>query len=235
MMKQEEPYMNLREKYHIPNDSVITIAGTVGVGKSTMTTALANALNFKTSFEKVDKNPYLENFYDDFERWSFHLQVYFLAERFKEQKKIFEYGGGFIQDRSIYEDTGIFAKMHYDNGTMSPTDYETYTSLFDAMVMTPYFPHPDLLIYLEGSFDEIIKRIQQRGRDMEKSTPISYWEEMYTRYTNWIDNFNACPILRINISDYDLIKEENSIPLILEKIGHSLQHSRRYTRKQLTK
>lgn len=234
-MQQEEPYMNLREKYHIPNDSVITIAGTVGVGKSTMTTALANALNFKTSFEKVDKNPYLENFYNDFERWSFHLQVYFLAERFKEQKKIFEYGGGFIQDRSIYEDTGIFAKMHYDNGTMSPTDYETYTSLFDAMVMTPYFPHPDLLIYLEGSFDEIIKRIQQRGRDMEKSTPISYWEEMYTRYTNWIDNFNACPILRINISDYDLIKEENSIPLILEKIGHSLQHSRRYTRKQLTK
>lgn len=160
--------MNLREKYHIPNDSIITIAGTVGVGKSTMTKALANALNFKTSFEKVDTNPYLEKFYADFERWSFHLQIYFLAERFKEQKKIFEYGGGFIQDRSIYEDTGIFAKMHYENGTMSKTDYETYTSLFESMVMTPYFPHPDLLIYLEGSFEEVLKRIQERGREMEK-------------------------------------------------------------------
>jgi deoxyadenosine/deoxycytidine kinase len=115
-----------------------------------MTKALAEALQFRTSFEKVDSNPYLDRFYDDFEKWSFHLQIYFLAERFKEQKRIFEYGGGFIQDRSIYEDTGIFAKMHMEKGTMNMTDYETYTSLFDAMVMTPYFPHPDLLIYLDG-------------------------------------------------------------------------------------
>ena len=105
--------------------------------------------NFRTSFEKVDTNPYLDKFYDDFNRWSFHLQIYFLAERFKEQKKIFEYGGGFIQDRSIYEDTGIFAKMHYEKGTMNDVDYETYTSLFNAMVMTPYFPHPDLLFILK--------------------------------------------------------------------------------------
>ena len=145
--------MNLREKYGIPKNAVITIAGTVGVGKSTMTQALADALNFRTSFENVDQNPYLDRFYDDFEKWSFHLQIYFLAERFKEQKRIFEYGGGFIQDRSIYEDTGIFAKMHMEKGTMDPVDYDTYTNLFEAMVMTPYFPHPDLLIYLEGSFE----------------------------------------------------------------------------------
>lgn len=227
--------MNLREKYHIPNDSIITVAGTVGVGKSTMTKALAQALDFKTSFEKVDTNPYLEDFYADFERWSFHLQIYFLAERFKEQKKIFEYGGGFVQDRSIYEDTGIFAKMHYDNGTMSETDYETYRNLFDAMVMTPYFPHPDLLIYLEGSFEEIVHRIQLRGREMEKETPISYWEEMYERYKNWINNFNACPILRINISDYDLMKKENTIEPILEKIGHFIQQSRKWKSKEITR
>lgn len=227
--------MNSREKYHIPNDSIITVAGTVGVGKSTMTKALAQALDFKTSFEKVDTNPYLEDFYADFERWSFHLQIYFLAERFKEQKKIFEYGGGFVQDRSIYEDTGIFAKMHYDNGTMSETDYETYRNLFDAMVMTPYFPHPDLLIYLEGSFEEIVHRIQLRGREMEKETPISYWEEMYERYKNWINNFNACPILRINISDYDLMKKENTIEPILEKIGHFIQQSRKWKSKEITR
>lgn len=214
--------MNAREKYQIPNDAVITVAGTVGVGKSTMTKALANALKFKTSFEKVDNNPYLEKFYKDFERWSFHLQVYFLAERFKEQKKIFEFGGGFVQDRSIYEDTGIFAKMHYDKGTMSPTDYETYKNLFDAMVMTPYFPHPNLLIYLEGSLEDVLGRIQERGREMEKQTPISYWEEMHERYSTWIDNFNACPVLRINISDYDIVKEADSIDTILEKVGRSL-------------
>ena len=211
--------MNAREKYGIPNDAVITIAGTVGVGKSTMTKTLANALNFKTSFEKVDNNPYLESFYEDFQRWSFHLQVYFLAERFKEQKKIFEYGGGFVQDRSIYEDTGIFAKMHYEKGTMTPTDYETYKNLFDAMGMTPYFPHPDLLIYIEGSLDEVLERIHERGREMEKSTPISYWEEMHDRYSKWIDSFNACPVLRINIADYDLFNDEESVDLILEKVS----------------
>ncbi|MCP8617187.1 deoxynucleoside kinase [Salirhabdus salicampi] len=226
--------MNRKNRYGIPNDAVITIAGTVGVGKSTMTTAIANALQFRTSFEKVENNPYLDKFYSDFQRWSFHLQVYFLAERFKEQKRIFEYGGGFVQDRSIYEDTGIFAKMHYEKGTMSKVDYETYTSLFDAMVMTPYFPHPDLLIYLEGSFDDIVKRIQSRGRPMEQETPLEYWEEMYDRYQNWIDNFNTCPVLRINIAEYDIVEDESSLEPILNRIGEFIQKSRNITTRQTT-
>ena len=222
--------MNLRTKYNIPSNSVITIAGTVGVGKSTLTNALADALQFRTSFEKVDINPYLDKFYHDFSRWSFHLQVYFLAERFKEQKRIFEYGGGFIQDRSIYEDTGIFAKMHYEKGTMSEVDYETYTSLFEAMVMTPYFPHPDLLIYLEGSLEDILQRIDRRGREMEKQTPIDYWEEMHGRYEKWIDSFSACPVLRLNINEYDAIAGAQSIETIIEKISTILQQ-KNYSRK----
>ena len=217
--------MNLREKYNIPANAVITIAGTVGVGKSTMTQALANALKFRTSYEKVDTNPYLDKFYDDFEKWSFHLQVYFLAERFKEQKRIFEYGGGFIQDRSIYEDTGIFAKMHFDKGTMTPTDYETYTNLFDAMVMTPYFPHPNLLVYLEGPIDDVIGRIQERGREMEQQTPHTYWEEMHGRYEDWINNFNACPVLRIDINDYDLMKNPDHVEDVVARIAHMLEQT----------
>ncbi|PFG15469.1 deoxynucleoside kinase [Bacillus sp. es.036] len=215
--------MNLREKYNIPQDAVITIAGTVGVGKSTITSSLANALQFRTSLEKVDNNPYLEKFYNDFSRWSFHLQIYFLAERFKEQKRMFEYGGGFVQDRSIYEDTGIFAKMHYEKGTMSSVDYDTYTNLFQSMVMTPFFPHPDLMIYLEGSFDDVVDRIKERGRPMEQQTPTAYWEEMYERYTNWIDSFNACPILRLNINEYDLVNDPSSIELILKRIEQKFQ------------
>lgn len=217
--------MNLREKYSIPQNAVITIAGTVGVGKSTMTQALADALQFRTSFENVDQNPYLDLFYNDFEKWSFHLQIYFLAERFKEQKRIFEYGGGFIQDRSIYEDTGIFARMHMEKGTMNPVDYDTYTNLFDAMVMTPYFPHPDLLIYLEGPLDGIIARVKERGRTMEQQTPISYWEEMYGRYENWINSFNACPVLRLDINDYDLVSNPLDVETIVERIGHALEQT----------
>ncbi|MEC0242581.1 deoxynucleoside kinase [Paenibacillus dokdonensis] len=211
-------------QYNIPDHAIITVAGTVGVGKSTLTAALAEQLGFKTSLEQVDHNPYLEKFYHDFERWSFHLQIYFLAERFKEQKKIFEMGGGFVQDRSIYEDTGIFAKMHADQGTMTKTDYETYSSLFEAMVMTPYFPHPDVLIYIEGSLPSILNRINERGREMEIQTEVSYWEHMHERYSVWINEFTACPVLRLNIDDYDVhdpASMSNILKLVGQKIGNS--------------
>ncbi|WP_342423517.1 deoxynucleoside kinase [Paenibacillus sp. FSL E2-0178] len=207
--------------YNIPDNAIITVAGTVGVGKSTLTAALAERLQFQTSLEQVDHNPYLEKFYHDFERWSFHLQIYFLAERFKEQKKMFELGGGFVQDRSIYEDTGIFAKMHADQGTMSKTDYETYTSLYEAMVMTPYFPHPDVLIYIEGSLPSILTRINERGREMEIQTDVSYWEHMHDRYSQWINEFSACPVLRLNIDEYD-VKDAASMANILHKVGAAI-------------
>ncbi|MEJ8306130.1 deoxynucleoside kinase [Saccharibacillus sacchari] len=210
----------------IPADALITVAGTVGVGKSTLTAALAQRLGFQTSLEKVDHNPYLEKFYHDFERWSFHLQIYFLAERFKEQKAIFEAGGGFVQDRSIYEDTGIFAKMHADQGTMSAVDYETYSSLFEAMVMTPYFPHPDVLIYLEGSLPSILGRITERGREMEIQTEVTYWEKMHGRYADWIGSFDACPVLRLNIDEYD-VNDPSSLDDIVSRIGVAVQESRR--------
>lgn len=213
---------DLCKQYNIPRDTVITIAGTVGVGKSTFTAKLAEALNFKTSLEKVETNPYLDRYYHDFSRWSFHLQIFFLADRFKEQKRMFQYGGGFVQDRSIYEDTAIFAKMNYDNGSMSQEDYETYNSLFQAMVMTPYFPQPDLVIYLEGEIQDIMYRIQKRGRQMELDTPKQYWSDLFNRYQDWIDNFTQAPVLRLNINDYDLLNDEDSLPLILQKISRIL-------------
>ncbi|MBG9209025.1 deoxynucleoside kinase [Mammaliicoccus sciuri] len=210
----------------IPNDAIITIAGTVGVGKSSLTQALSERLNFKTSFEKVDNNPYLEKFYHDFERWSFHLQIYFLAERFKEQKRMFEYGGGFIQDRSIYEDVDIFAKMHEEQGTMTEEDYATYRELFEAMVMTPYFPKPDALIYLECDYHDVIQRIQRRGRQMEIETDEAYWKKLFSRYDNWINNFTECPVVRVNINDYDLYEDPDSINHIIDKIAHVIETHR---------
>ncbi|AVQ34149.1 deoxynucleoside kinase [Staphylococcus muscae] len=212
--------------YNIPSDAVITIAGTVGVGKSSLTRALADKLNFRTSYENVDHNPYLDKFYDDFRRWSFHLQIYFLAERFKEQKRMFEYGGGFIQDRSIYEDVDIFAKMHQEQGTMTEEDFETYSNLFDAMVMTPYFPKPDVLIYLESDYNNVIDRINTRGRQMEMDTDPEYWQMLFKRYDDWINQFNACPVVRVNINEYDLYEDPDSIDKVIAKISHIIQTHR---------
>lgn len=209
--------------HEIPSNSVIAVAGMVGVGKSTMTKALASRLGFQASFENVAENPYLDRFYSDFERWSFHLQIFFLAERFKEQKRIFENGGGFVQDRSIYEDVGIFAKMHADEGTMDSVDYTTYMNLFEAMVMTPYFPHPDAVIYLEGSLESILERIERRGREMELQTSRGYWEETHRRYEKWIDSFTACPVVRLNIEDYDVLRNEQDVDQIIDKIANVIK------------
>ena len=207
------------KKYNIPSDAIITIAGTVGVGKSTFTRILAEKLGFMTSYERVSDNPYLEKYYKDFERWSFHLQIFFLSERFKEQKRMFHHGGGFIQDRSIYEDVDIFAKLNHDSGTMTDYDYETYRSLFEAMVLTPFFPHPDLVIFIDGEMDDILARIKERGREMELNTSGEYWERLHQAYRNWVDNFHYAPVLRLNIKDYDLLNDEESIDYVLNKIG----------------
>ncbi|MFT8310547.1 MAG: deoxynucleoside kinase [Sporolactobacillus sp.] len=205
------------------SNKLISVAGMVGIGKTTFATAIASRLGYRTSFEKVDGNPYLDLFYKDFKRWAFHLQIFFLGERFKETQKIMTSADNYIQDRSIYEDTGIFAKMHHDKGTMSEADYQTYTSLFQAMVMTPYFRHPDLLIYLHGSLDATINRIGRRGRGMEKETPRSYWEEMFHRYEQWISHFSICPVLKIDIEDYDIVNDPKSADAIAAHIQDLLK------------
>ncbi|GGH80226.1 deoxyadenosine/deoxycytidine kinase [Pullulanibacillus pueri] len=209
-------------KETFPKKALITVAGTVGIGKSTFAKGLADCLGYQTSMEKVEGNPYLDKFYKDFKRWAFHLQIYFLAERFKEHKRIFNAPFGVVQDRSIYEDTGIFARMHYEKGNMTKMDFDTYENLFEAMVMTPYFNAPDVLVYLEGSFEQILNRIKARGREMEKQTPIAYWQEMFERYDAWINTFDQCPVIRVNIDQYDLHHDPNSLYPIIEKIASTI-------------
>ncbi len=231
-MMTECKQIAIRDRYGIPGDAVIIVAGTVGVGKSTFTRALADLLGFRVSMEKVDANPYLERFYEDFARWSFHQQIFFLAEKFKEQQRMFQYGGGFVQDRSIYEDSGIFARMLYEQGHMDEADYQTYVGLFEAMVMTPFFPQPDVLIYLEGSFEEIVRRVKERGRPMEQQTPVAYWAELYRRYEEWIETFRLCPVLRININEYDVQKDQASVEVVLSRVAEKIRAVRRVRRQE---
>lgn len=195
----------------------IAVAGTVGVGKSTLANKLGELLDFKVMHENVATNPYLDKYYHDFSRWAFHLQIFFLAERFKDQKKMFSYGGGFIMDRSIYEDVEIFAKMNYEKGTMSQEDWDTYRNLFEAMVLSPYFEEPDLIIYIEGDIDQVVQRINERGREMEIQTDIEYWRELDSRYKSWIEDINDKRLLRLNINQYD-VNDEESMNIVVEKI-----------------
>ena len=182
----------------------IAIAGNIGSGKTTLTRMLAAKYGWKPRFESVDYNPYLADFYEDMERWSFNLQIYFLNKRFKDVVEISKSKDVIIQDRTIYEDARIFAPNLHGIGLMSTRDFENYSDLFDLM-MSLVNP-PDLLIYLRSSIPNLVNQIQKRGREYEKSIRIDYITGLNERYENWIRDYHH----RLLILDVDRLKFESN-------------------------
>ena len=182
----------------------IAIAGNIGSGKTTLTRMLAAQYKWTPKFESVDYNPYLADFYEDMERWSFNLQIYFLNKRFKDVVDISTSSELIIHDRPIYEDARIFAPNLHGMGLMSTRDFENYSDLFDLM-MSLVNP-PDLLIYLRSSIPNLVSQIQKRGRDYEKSIRIDYITGLNERYENWIKDYKH----RLLILDVDRLKFESN-------------------------
>jgi deoxyadenosine/deoxycytidine kinase len=162
----------------------LAIAGNIGVGKTELTNRLAAELGWLAYYEPVIQNPYLDPFYADMPRWSFHLQIYFLSERFKAQVEISKSSLPFIQDRTIYEDREIFARTLRDQGSMTEVDHDNYTALFD--VMTSYLRPPDLILYLKASPGTLMERIARRGRESEKTIGVDYITRLNRAYDDWM-------------------------------------------------
>ena len=197
----------------------IAIAGNIGSGKTTLTKMLAAHYGWTPKFESVDFNPYLADFYEDMERWSFNLQIYFLNKRFQDVVEISKHQEVIIQDRTIYEDARIFAPNLRAMGLMSTRDFENYSDLFDLM-MSLVNP-PDLLIYLRSSIPNLIAQIQKRGREYERSIRIDYITGLNQRYEDWIKDYKA----RLLVIDVDNIKFENrpeDFQFITDKIDAEL-------------
>lgn len=167
----------------------LAIAGNIGVGKTELTTRLSAELGWMAYYEPVIQNPYLDDFYADMSRWSFHLQIYFLSERFKAQVQIGASPLPFIQDRTIYEDAEIFARVLHDQGSMTDVDYRNYTALFHVLV--GFLRKPDLIIYLKASPDVLMERIARRGRASEKSIGKDYIERLNFAYDDWMRRARA--------------------------------------------
>jgi deoxyadenosine/deoxycytidine kinase len=194
----------------------VAIAGNIGSGKTTLTKLLAKHFKWKPHFEDVENNPYLNSFYEDMQRWSFNLQVYFLNSRFRQVIDIRRSGKNVIQDRTIYEDAYIFAPNLHSMNLMSTRDFENYISLFE--LMSSFIDAPDLLIYLRAHIPTLVEQIQKRGRDYEESIRLDYLKLLNERYENWINKYSHGKLLIIDVDNLDF-KNPEDLSIVIERVN----------------
>ncbi|GGK11848.1 deoxynucleoside kinase [Yeosuana aromativorans] len=194
----------------------IAIAGNIGAGKTTLTKLLAKHYKWEAQLEDVVDNPYLDDFYNQMERWSFNLQVYFLNSRFRQVLQIRKSGKDIIQDRTIYEDAHIFAPNLHAMGLMTNRDYENYKSLFDLMESLVH--GPDVLIYLRSSIPNLVAQIHKRGRDYENTISIDYLSRLNERYEAWIHGYDKGKLLVIDVDHLDFVEKPEDLGTIINTI-----------------
>jgi deoxyadenosine/deoxycytidine kinase len=197
----------------------IAIAGNIGAGKTTLASLLSKHYDWEAHFESVEDNPYLNDFYEDMQRWAFNLQIYFLNSRFNQVLDIRKSGRTVIQDRTIYEDSHIFAPNLHAMGLMSKRDFDNYFTLFQ--MMSALIQPPDLLIYLRASVPTLVQQIQKRGRDYENSIRLDYLTRLNERYEAWISDYKLGNVLIINIDKTNL-STPKGVSSVLDKIDAEL-------------
>ncbi|MBJ05054.1 MAG: deoxynucleoside kinase [Flavobacteriales bacterium] len=197
----------------------IAIAGNIGVGKTTLCKMLSKHYKWNPLYEAVDHNPYLDDFYNDMQRWSFNLQVFFLNSRFRQVQDILKSKKTIIRDRTIYEDAYIFAPNLQSMGLMTQRDYENYLELFK--LMESFVSPPDLLIYLRSDVPSIVNKIQNRGRNYEEGIRIDYLKRLNERYEAFFESYNHNNLV-IQANEIDFQKNKEDFGLIIEKIDSNL-------------
>ena len=194
----------------------IAIAGNIGAGKTSLAELLAKHYKWEAHFEDVIDNPYLDDFYNHMERWSFNLQIYFLKSRFQQLLKIKESEKPIIQDRTIYEDAYIFAPNLKAMGLMNQRDFKNYQELFE--LLESLIKGPDILVYLRSSIPNLVNKIHKRGRDYENSISIDYLSRLNERYEAWISTYDKGEILIIDVDDLDFVEKKDDFMKIVSKI-----------------
>ncbi len=198
----------------------IAIAGNIGSGKTSLTQLLSKHFGWEAHYEDVESNPYLHSFYNDMQRWSFNLQIYFLNSRFRQVISIRNSGKTVIQDRTIYEDAHIFAPNLHSMNLMSSRDFENYSSLFE--LMSSFLKPPDLLIYLKASVPTLVHQIQKRGRDYENAIRLDYLKSLNERYETWISSYNIGKLLIVDVDKINFIEDPEGLGIIIHRINTEL-------------
>ena len=206
---------------------LIGVAGMVGCGKTTLAHALAARFGWQLALESVDEdNPWLARFYgepDGMRACGLHLQLHFLATRFKSMRRMRGVGGSWVLDRTWYEDAEIFARGLFEQGYMRPDDWRLYQQLYGELLHAPAARPPRMLVYLHGPLETILERIATRGRPQERSADPAYFAALHARYGRWIDGFRTCPVLRLDVREYDLFSEPASADAIAARVRTELE------------
>jgi len=198
----------------------ITVAGNIGVGKSTLVRLLCEQLGWSPFYEPEAQNPYLADFYRDMLAWGFHSQIFFLANRLKIHREVLNCANSVIQDRSIYEDAEIFAANLHLQGKLNDRDYETYRALYEGIA--EFLPPPDLVIYLQASPETLMRRIALRNRDYEKDIRSDYLAGLNHLYDRWIERFSLCPVLTVPADQLNYVQQPLHLSLVAQKINEKL-------------
>jgi deoxyadenosine/deoxycytidine kinase len=218
---------------------LLTLAGVIGSGKSSMTKILSNELGTKPFYEPVKNNPILPLFYNGNKmveegKWktnpyAFELQIYFLNNRFNMIKKAVQEDNN-VLDRSIYEDA-IFMKMNVDQGHATKDEWDVYSNLLNNMMeeyphFSPYKKAPDLMVMIDVNYDTMIKRIKKRGRKFEQidqdSSLVNYYKDLIDRYAHWKHTYQASPLLVIDGNKYDFMESNQDRNDVLDQIEDAM-------------
>lgn len=207
---------------------LIGVAGMVGAGKSTLTRALAARFGLQLAPESVgDENPWLERYYargaESRREYALRLQLHFLATRFESMRRIRGMGGSWVLDRTWYEDAEVFARGLFEEQLMSADEWALYQRLYGELLYSPAARPPKLLVYLHGPLEVIVARIARRGRPMEKDTDVEYWARLHRRYERWIAGFRRCPVLSIDVREYDLFADPEAIEAVAARVRRRLE------------
>jgi deoxyadenosine/deoxycytidine kinase len=195
----------------------IAVAGNIGSGKTTLTRLLSEHFRWDAHYEDIEQNPYLNDFYNDMQRWSFNLQIYYLTNRFTQIQEIKTGKRHVIQDRTIYEDAYIFAPNLHSMGLMTTRDFENYFSLFN--LIESFVAPPDLLIYLRASVPKLVEHIQERGRDYEESIRLDYLKRLNERYEAWVSTYDRGKLLVIDVDNNAFHKSQEDLGTIINSIN----------------
>lgn len=195
----------------------ITIEGCIGSGKTSLATLLAKETNAKLILESFEDNPFLPKFYEEPERYAFPLELFFMAERYKQLKD-------FVVQPDIFQQTIIsdylFTKsLIFANITLQENEQELYKRLFH--IVNAQLPHPELIVYLHNSIPNLLYNISIRGRIYEQSIKSDYLEKLQEAYMQYLKTINHIPVLIIDASTIDFVSNEKHFKTLLSLIKTS--------------